>query len=185
MAALRKAGRRCLTCDHRLRVEIDRALVLQTAPLASLSRTYGISTDALRSHRDGHISEEQKRALVVDRKREVAADIDAEINTDVVDIRSGLARIVAEVERILNRAKANGDDGMALASLRDMRATLLDLAKVYGQLKDVSTIQVEVGATPQWALLRQILIETFRDHPAALPTFIAKARPLRLALPQA
>ena len=40
-----KPGRTCLTCSHSRRGELDRALVLQTSPLAALSRAYGVLQD--------------------------------------------------------------------------------------------------------------------------------------------
>ena len=95
-------------------------------------------------------------------------------------MQEGLQRIVREVDGILRRAKAAGDDQLALTSLRDMRATLMDMARIYGQLQQVTTVNVNVADLPQWQQLKAILVEIFHLHPAAGETFLTKTRHLRL-----
>ena len=97
-----------------------------------------------------------------------------------MEISGGLQRIVREIDGILQRAKAAGDDGMALTALRDMRQTLMELAKLYGKLREVSTVEVKILEAPQWVQLRAILVEVFNAHPAAGATFIEKTRHLKL-----
>jgi hypothetical protein len=114
-----------------------------------------------------HVSNEQKQAILFQIKREKEAAIAVEIEEGDVDITTGLQRIVREIDQILQRAKAAGDDGMAFASLRDMLVTLMDLAKLYGKLREVSTVEVKILGAPQWLQLRAILVEVFNEHRAA------------------
>ena len=94
--------------------------------------------------------------------------------------RRDVERIVREIDSILRRAKAAGDDQLALISLRDMRQTLMDMARIYGQLQQVTTINVKVAELPQWAQLKTILVEVFRLHPDAGETFMTKTRHMHL-----
>ena len=105
------------------------------------------------------------------------------MNEDRVEIQGGLKRIVKEIEGILERAKQNNDDPLALASLKEMRGTLVDLAKVYGQLRTSLTINVPLADSPEWLDLRTILAGVFSEHPAAGKVFVERARRLNIALP--
>lgn len=175
-----KPGRRCLSCAHGRRPELDRALVLQTAPLAALARSYGLSVDALRNHREHHIAEGAKRDILFAAKCDRDSAVAESINGERVEIGDGLSRIVRELEAILNRAKARGDDPLALVSLKELRGTLLDLAKVYGSLKSELTVTVNLNDSPQWLQLREILLDVLGRHPQAKQEFIERARFLRL-----
>jgi hypothetical protein len=61
-----------------------------------------------------------------------------------------------------------------------MRGTLLDLARLHGQLQNVTTLQVNIAELPQWVQLRNILIEVFNEVPAAREVFARKTRHLKL-----
>jgi hypothetical protein len=136
--------------------------------------------DAIRRHAKAHIPNELVKEIIVQSKRERAAEVDAEINQDQVEVSTGLQRIVRPIDGILQRAKAAGDDGMALTALRDMRQTLMDLAKLYGKLREVSTVEIKILEAPQWVQLRAILVEVFNAHPAAGAAFLDKTRHLNL-----
>ena len=180
----RTPGRRCTVCEHPACDEINKAIVLKTGSnrdIAYRFRARGLlHADAIGRHARAHIPEELVREIIVQAKRERAVEVDAEINQDQVDISTGLQHIVREIDGILQRAKAAGDDGMALTALRDMRQTLMNLAKLYGKLREVSTIEVRICEAPQWLALRAILAEVFRAHPAAGEMFLSKTRHLQL-----
>ena len=63
-----------------------------------------------------------------------------------------------------------------------MRQTLMDLAKLYGKLREVSTVDVKILEAPQWVQLRAILGEVFAAHPAAGEMFLSKTRHLQLIM---
>ena len=86
-----------------------------------------------------------QRAILLDAKvakQEAAA---AALTGERVEIDTGLRRIVAEIDRVLQRAKAN-DDLLALGSLKEMRTTLLALAKLHGQLRQELTVTVNTSS---------------------------------------
>jgi hypothetical protein len=181
-----RPGRPCTVCEHPALDEINKAIVLKTGSnrdIAYRFRARGLlHADAIGRHAKAHIPEELVREIIVQAKRERATEVDSEINQDQVDISTGLQRIVHEIDGILQRAKAAGDDGMALTALRDMRQTLMDLAKLYGKLREVSTVEVKILEAPQWIQLRTILADVFAAHPAAGEMFLSKTRHLQLTM---
>ena len=178
-------GRPCTVCNHPLREKIDRFLVTKEMPLERQADKFDLGVDALRRHRDNpkHLPEDKRRQILLDAKRERDQEVADELNGEQVEIKSGLKRILTEIDSILKRAKDRGDDPLALVSLREMRQTLLDLAKVYGTLKNELTINVNLADMPQWQQLREILVDVFRDHPEAELAFIEQTRHLRLGPP--
>ena len=104
------------------------------------------------------------------------------INEDKVEIQSGLKRCLQHLDRILEKAKDDEDAQLQLAALKETRQTLIDLAKIYGTLKQSLTVNISLADSPEWHLLRQVLIETFNDYPEAGKAFIAKARRLNVTL---
>jgi hypothetical protein len=174
-----KPGRPCTICEHRRRAEIERAVLGQFDTKVTIARKHGVHIDAISRHLDRHVTADEKKEILLEVKRDKEAAIGVTPEEEV-DITTGLQRIVREIDQILQRAKAAGDDGMALASLRDMRATLMDLAKLYGKLREVSTVEVKILDAPQWLQLRAILVEVFNDHPAAGAAFLKRTRHLKL-----
>ena len=175
-----KGGRPCTVCEHRKTAEIEKAVIGRFDAKARIANKHGLHADAIDRHMRNHVPEERKKEVLLEIKREKSAALDAEINRDTVDIKQGLQRIVREIDSILRRAKAAGDDQLALTSLRDMRQTLMDMARIYGQLQEVTTINVNVAELPQWAQLKTILVEVFRLHPDAGETFMTKTRHMHL-----
>lgn len=172
-------GAPCSICTHRKRAQIDEAIVAGNKR-ASIEKRFGVLPDAIRRHEQNHIDDELRKSIMVDLKHQRIARLDAELNQDRSDISKGLNRIIGEIDGILQRAKEAGDDGMALVALRDMRHTLLDLAKLHGQLQNISTVRVEIGESPQWAQLKNILIEVFNEVPQAREVFARKTAHMRL-----
>lgn len=176
-------GRPCTVCSLPAKAldKLHRQHV-RGVSMPKLAERFGLHTDAIARHlKNGHLPAEARKQIVLDLKAEAALAVDAEINADQVDIRDGLKRIVREIEAILTRAKGE-DDALALTALRDMRATLVDLAKVYGQLKEQTTVTVSINEAPEWMRLRHILSDVFRDHPEAGRAFIERAQRERLSI---
>lgn len=169
----------CTVCAHPRRHLIDEAIV-SGRKVTAIAKEFGLHRDAIRRHAENHIDEERRKEIMVDLKHQRIAKLDAELNQDRSDISKGLNRIINEIDGILQRAKEAGDDGMALVALRDMRHTLLDLAKLHGQLQNISTVRVEIGETPQWAQLKNILIAVFDEVPEAREVFARKTAHLKL-----
>ena len=148
---------------------------------AAMVTKYDVSQDALRRHFNSHISEETKRSILlaerVTRQRLSASTLNAER----VDIDTGLRRIVTEIDGILQRAKESEDHLLALGSLREMRTTLVTLAKLHGQLSQELTVKVNLNESPQFLTLREMILRVLERHPKAKTDFLEEMRRLQIA----
>lgn len=176
-----KGGRRCTVCHHPMRADIDRHIVCRSMTYPAMAAKYDLHQDALRRHRGAHISEEARRTILLDAKvakQEAAA---AALTDERVDIDIGLRRIVSEIDRILQRAKASDDDMLALGSLKEMRTTLLALAKLHGQLSQELTVNVNLNESPQFLTLREMILRVLDRHPEAKADFLGEMQRLQIA----
>jgi hypothetical protein len=154
-----------------------------TLSLAQIAEKYGIDRQAIRRHMRRNITHDRAAELTkeIAQQKAVAIGIaNGNAGADDVDIMGGMERVVREIDAILERSKEAGDDKLALASLREMRGTLVDVARLLGKLQNHTTLHVEIGDSPEWQRLKAILIDVFREHPAALLTFQQRTRNLRL-----
>ena len=110
-------GRPCTACRHPDRVEIDRDLASGT-PFRNLSERFPeLSLDGLHRHRE-HLAPELAHAVALDRATQAGTVLDQ------------LADLVTTAQRLLARAEQAGRDSVALAAIREVRATLLSLGAV-------------------------------------------------------
>ena len=80
-----------------------------------------------------------------------------------------------EIETILERAKGNEDDLLALGSLKEMRTTLLALAKIHGQLNQELTVRhINISEDPRFNTLRTIILDVLERHPVAKADFLGR-----------
>ena len=131
------AGRPCKVCRHPERDAIDRALVAG-ADVASVSRNFAVSDDALTRHRDNHIPTPEMQAGAVAR---AAADAD-----HGGSLLSQVAGLRTDALRLLGKAEAAGDLRTALAGIREARECIETLAKLTGQIDAGTTVNVSVEA---------------------------------------
>ena len=156
--------------------EINRDLVLRNGSQKTIAERYGLHPDAVTRHWQGHVrdNEELKRQILLDAKIDEHQRQAAALNGERVEIDTGLRKVVSEIEAILARAKGNEDDMLALGSLREMRATLLALAKIHGQLSQELTVRhVSISEDPRFHVLRAIILDVLERHPAAKADFLA------------
>ena len=149
---------------------------------------YGLSKDACNRHNRKHVDEAQRRKVIAQdvRDQEVTEQqqVAGVLNDERVEVQSGLKRCIKEIERILERAKDDDNAALQLSALKEMRQALIDLAKIYGTLKQSLTINVALTDSPEWLELRAILVDVFNAHPEAERAFVEKARRLNVALPR-
>lgn len=179
--------RRCLACTHNKEPMISKDAVLGNGSLSEIGERYGLSRDVIHRHKQ-HIDEAKKRRIFAQAARDEEVteqqEIAGRLNDERVEVQSGLKRCIKEIERILEEAKGDEDRILQLAALKEMRSALIDLAKIYGTLKQSLTINVSLTDSPEWLELRSILVDVFREHPAAERMFVEKARRLNVALPR-
>jgi hypothetical protein len=158
-----KRGRPCTICQHPKRDEIDRLLAPTDANFAAISRQFaGISEDALKRHKESHISKLLSKAE--DIKEVVKAD----------NLLEDIKRLREKATSILEKAEKAGDLKTALLGIREARGCIELLAKVEGQLKDGP--QITIINNPEWVELRTVIISALEPFPAARQAVIDAIR---------
>lgn len=175
---------RCTVCTHPHVDKINRALVAGT-PKERIARQYGLKPDAMRRHFQNHVSEEQRREIAVELKRERAQDTADELNDERLDIANTYESLAKRVGKLIDRAEEAGDDSLALASMEGLRRVLSDIAKMQGKLAQQLTVQVSLNDSPEWITLRDMLEVVFDAHPEAKATFLDLAQRKRLSIANA
>lgn len=175
--AARRGTGQC--CRHPRVADLNRDLVLGMSRNA-VARKYGLDPDAVHRHGKNHVTEEQRREIAVEIKRERAQNVADELNAERIEVDSGLQKIVREIDALLRRAKAAGDDPLALMSLKEMRQTLLALAQLHGSLRQELTVNVNMNESPQFLTLRELILRVLERHPDAKADFLGEMK--RLAI---
>jgi hypothetical protein len=147
-------GRRCFTCAHPRRAEIEHDL-LNNASYRTLSGKYGISPDALRRHFEGgHIAQSVVR--------------DAEIRKLAYseDLLSKAAWLQDQALQILDEARAGAEPDLKTALLAiGKAANLLETqARLMGQLREV---EINFFVNPVFVELRQQIVSVLAPFPEA------------------
>ena len=69
---------------------------------------------------------------------------------------------------------------LELAQMKEMRQTLMDLAKVRGMFSNKIDVTVDLGTSPQFIMLRKIILTVLEAHPAAKADFLDEMRALQV-----
>lgn len=170
----------CQCCAHPRVDDLNRDLVRGT-PHRAIGRNYGLDGDAVRRHAKNHLTEEMRREIAVQIKRDRAQAVADELNAERIEVDGGLQRIVHEIDALLRRAKADGNDPLALMSLKEMRATLLALAQLHGSLRQELTVNVNMNESPQFLILREMILRVLERHPGAKADFLGEMKRLAIA----
>ena len=182
--AAKKTGPQCQCCAHPRRPELDRDVMRGTS-IRAVARKYGLKDDAVHRHAKNHLTEEMRREIAVELKRDRAQAVATELNDERLDLASTYDALARRVERLISKAEQEGNDGLALASMEGLRKVLSDIAKMQGKLAQQLTIQVSLMESREWIELRAILEPIFREHPAAGAMFLEQARRRRLSIAHA
>jgi len=180
----KKPGRTCQCCAHPRVADLDRDLVRGDKPSA-VGRKYGLHPDAVHRHARNHLTEEQRREIAVEIKRDRAQAVATELNDERLDISNTYEALARRVERLITKAEEADNDTLALASMEGLRKVLHDIATMQGKLAQQLTVQVSLMESREWIELRVILEGIFRDHPAAGAAFLEQARRRRLSIAHA
>lgn len=150
-------GRRCSVCDHADVEDIDAALVARKESLRSIADRHGLERVSLGRHRDNHVSP-ALQAVVVEQR-------DSHART----LAEHIERLVTEAERLLDRAKEGGSVSQMATALRELRASVEQLGKYTGELRDGPQVQVAVNlqTSTEWREVRSVILRALEGHPEA------------------
>ncbi|MBZ5588138.1 MAG: hypothetical protein LAO05_06205 [Acidobacteriia bacterium] len=160
----------CLACQHPKRAALDAALAAGDT-LSFLSAKFGISRSAIHRHKTQHLLEA----------------IAAEVPTAAVEAWNGFLtrlhkhderaeKLFAEAEDIMRKARRRKDNATALqahaaarAALAELRAAMELSAKLGGQLRAGTTVNVAVLAAESGGALVERLSRLIAGAQARLP----------------
>lgn len=190
MRKLVGGGRKSTIEHHPERNAIARWLVLGEhklpggMPKSQIAKRVGVTPDAVLRWRKKFLTEEMERAILAnERVSKIEADT-AILNEDRLDVSRTYETLAKRVERLIEKAEQNEDDGFALAAMEGLRKVLRDIAQMQGKLATALTVEVKLSESPEWVVLREILQEVCREVPAAREPLIRHMRRQRLSITQ-
>lgn len=171
-----KVQSRCKVCSHPKLKQIERALVLRAQPIRVIAESYGISPYSVERHYHNHVSAEQRRLVYADARSEQAmvdrATADQIVKADRIDVMGSLARLSKRCERILDSAEKDGEDGLALSAIKELRHQITLAAKILGDLDSTKQETVIIADHPAWLAMRDALFGVLNRHPQAKADFL-------------
>jgi hypothetical protein len=147
--------RTCTICTHKQRQAIDRALI-DGRPYRDIARQFHVSKASIERHKNAHLPATLARAH---KAREIA-------RADTLVGR--IEALCASVERVLKLAETehtHRGDLRVLAAVRESLETLGLLAKLSGELREGTTVNVLVA--PEWVAVRQAVLDALGPFPEA------------------
>ena len=146
---------RCRVCSHPQRPEIDRRLAQGTTN-PTIAAEFGMSRDSVRRHRDRHLSSALKAVAT---RRETAG---------VVKASDRAEELYVKARSILDSAEEAGQGSLALAAIKELRATVELLAKLSGELDERPQVNVvNVQASPEWLAIQAQMLSALAPYPEA------------------
>src|SRR6516165_17514 len=165
-------SRKCSTCQHVKRAEIDRRLAAGE-PGSEIAKDYGINPSSLHRHRANCLKLASSSAIMKEVARGTAATAclptKEDLNSAYFDLRDQIDEIVAQ-------AKAEGSLPIALSGLNSIRHTLDSLSRLSGFSGQGTQVNVAVqtDVNVELTAIAERLIRKF-DHEPDMKGRIAAA----------
>jgi hypothetical protein len=164
-------SRKCSTCQHTKRAEIDRRLAAGE-PGSQIAKDYQINPSSLHRHRSNCLQLASSNLIMKEAARGTAAvaclPSKEELNSAYFDLRGQIDAIVAE-------AKAKGSLQVALSGLNSIRQTLDSVSRLSGFDRQGTQINVAVqnNVNVEVRTIAERLIQAF-DHQPEVKARIAR-----------
>jgi hypothetical protein len=142
----------CTVCNHPEAFEINEKLIVEGASVRDIAGRYGLEKSTVQRHKD-HIPQ----LLVKASEAQQVADADALLD-QVKDLQG-------RTLDILSRAEDQAEDERALKAVREVRSNIELLARLAGELKEGTTINLTMH--PEWIEIRTVLVQVLDSYPAA------------------
>ena len=160
-------SRKCSTCQHVRRAEIDRRLAAGE-PNNQIAKDYGITPSSLHRHRSNCLGLASSNAIMKETARGTAA-IACLPTRD--ELGNAYAELKLRIDRIASQAEAEGSLKVALSGLNSIRQTLDSLSRLAGHEAQVN---VAVHADINLDVVFERIIKQF-DHEPNIKSRIAQA----------
>ena len=166
-------SRKCTSCQHLKRPEIDRRLA-SGEPVAQVARAYDLTKSSVHRHRANCLGLGSSNDI----KKEAARGTAAVALLPSKQALSGMQlAIIARIDEVIAEAKNKGSLQIALNGLNSIRHTVNDLARLAGHLQPASTqvnVAVQTNVNVGAMQIAERLIQKF-DHEPELKARIAQA----------
>src|SRR3954470_2233807 len=133
-------ARKCSTCQHIKRAEIDRRLAAGE-PGNQLAQDYGLNASSLHRHRSNCLGLSSSNAIMKEVARGTAAvaclPSNDELGTAYFELR-------ARIDQIVDQAQQQGSLQVALSGLNSVRHTLDSLSRLAGFERQAAQVKVAV-----------------------------------------
>ena len=153
----------CKTCHSTMRPAIE-AEIAAGISLSVLERKYHMTRDALRRHREAHMS---PSVVPIRPEKKDGLDEKAVAKTARDRVQSLLEKLEALVERTHDQQR----ESMLLGASRELRAAIELSAKLTGELRPDSSVNVNVvnlATSEEWQRTRAVILSRLQRHPEAL-----------------
>ncbi|MEM7516068.1 MAG: hypothetical protein AAF368_03975 [Planctomycetota bacterium] len=117
----------------------------------------------------------EKQRSEVAKKRDAAGILMSEGD----DIDNDLRWIIQRLRRAVEACE-DDEQLLELAQLREMRKSLIDLAKVRGMFSNKIDVSIDLGSSPQFLMLRTIILKVLEAHPDAKAAFLEEMQALNV-----
>ena len=164
-------SRKCSTCHHVKRAEIDRRLAAGE-PNNQIAKDYQISPSSLHRHRANCLGLASSNAIMKETARGTAA---VACLPSKEDLNRSYFDLLDRIDEIVAQAKAEGSLKIALSGLNSIRQTLDSLSRLSGFDRQGTQINVAVqtNITVEVRAIAERLIKEF-DHEPELKARIAR-----------
>jgi hypothetical protein len=163
-------ARKCSTCQHVKRAEIDRRLA-KGEPGNRIAADYDLNSSSLHRHRINCLKLGSSNAVMKEVARGTAAvaclPSKEILNGGYFDLRTQIDEIVAQ-------AKAEGSLKIALSGLNSIRQTLDSQSRLAGFDRPQINVAVQTNVNVELAAIAERVIEKF-DHEPDIKARIAQA----------
>jgi len=165
-------SRKCSTCQHVKRAEVDRRLAAGE-PSSEIAKDYGINPSSLHRHRANCLKLASSSAIMKESARGTAA-VACLPSKD--EIGSAYIKLIAQIDEIVAQAKAEGSLSIALNGFNSVRHTLDSLSRLSGFDRQGTQVNVAVqtNVNVEFTAFAERIIQKF-DHEPELKARIAQA----------
>ena len=169
---MRNMARKCSTCQHVRRAEIDRRLAAGE-PGNQIANDYGVNPSSLHRHRANCLRLSSSNAIMKEVSRGTAAVACLPSREDLSAAYLGLG---ARIDQIISQAQAEGSLQIALSGLNSLRHTWDSQSRLAGFDRQGTQVNVAVQTNVHvdLAQIAERLIQKF-DHEPELKARIAQA----------
>ena len=144
------AGKKCTVCEH-ADVQLINERMLSGVSIRKIADEFSLGRQSVQRHRHNHLPHE-----LVKSKR--LAEIEAA--DSLID---RIEDLYSKALEIMHLAEKDGKYQPAVSAIQQARASLELLAKISGELRTGTTINLTYS--PQWVQLRAVLVDTLQEYP--------------------